>query len=253
MTAFITVPCFNEATRWNADYWNELVAMPGIIWTFVDDGSSDTTRELAQSACSGSDSRVMAQSVNQGKAEAVRAGLRVSLADAERADIVGFMDADGAFHPDDIARVISLSAALLCGDEWDAVWTSRVALAGRDIKRSARRHYFGRIAATILSWNDESVPYDTQSGFKLFAPTDLLSECVSVPFETRWLFEMDLLNRYENMAGSSMRIWEEPLMSWRDVPGSKVSSREVLRIGREILAVKRMARDKSGRSSSEQQ
>jgi hypothetical protein len=39
-----------------------------------------------------------------------------------------------------------------------------------------------------------------------------------------------------------MRVWEEPLQSWRDVAGSKVTGRESIRAIREIAAVKRLQR-----------
>lgn len=237
MTTHVVVPCFNEADRWNPGYWQRLISLPQTRWIFVDDGSSDGTLALLESACIGTPGRLLAQPSNSGKAEAVRVGLLAALGEASGDDTVAFMDADGAFGINDVERLCELITVL--DEEFDALWSSRVALAGRSIQRTARRHYLGRIAATVLSWNDHAVPYDTQSGFKLFRPTNTLGQILQTPFETRWLFEVEMLNRFRRYAGRPMAIWEEPLFFWHDVPGSKVSGREVLRIGREILKVKR--------------
>lgn len=218
-----------------------MTSIPGTQWIFVDDGSADRTSALCEAACKGSSAYTLRLQRNSGKSEAVRAGLVRSLSDCGDTDVVGFMDADGAFASGDVERLIAEARNLLTArSEYDSLWSSRVALSGRNIERSARRHYMGRIAATVLSWNSSGVPYDTQSGFKLFAPTDSFAATVSQPFQTRWLFEMEILVRFQLTTGRAMQVWEEPLYSWRDVPGSKVSAREVLRIGREILKVKRL-------------
>lgn len=54
---------------------------------------------------------------------------------------------------------------------FDALWSSRVALSGRFIQKLASRHYMGRVVATLLSVDGNSISYDTQSGVKLFAAT----------------------------------------------------------------------------------
>jgi hypothetical protein len=36
-----------------------------------------------------------------------------------------------------------------------------------------------------------------------------------------------------------MQVWEEPLLSWRDVAGSKITLREAVRIARELVFIKR--------------
>ena len=244
MTARIVVPCFNEARRWDRGYWSEALSIPNVTWVFVNDGSVDDTQILAKEVCSGTESYVLVQPRNAGKAEAVRAGLLSVLTVAADEDEVGFMDADGAFAADDVARLITQFSVLRAAEQpFDALWSSRVALAGRTIERSVRRHYMGRLAATVLSWNDREVPYDTQSGFKLFWPTQMFRQVLDVPFVTRWLFEMEMLVRFKALTGYPMRIWEEPLNAWHDVPGSKVSLKEVARIGKEIAVVKRLARN----------
>ncbi len=245
MTTFLTIPCFNEAKRWDINYWRDVVTTPHVTCVFVDDGSDDETGRLAEKVCRGTPSHVLSQSKNQGKAEAVRCGMQWSLARAENSDAVGFMDADGAFRLADVERFIRLCEAKFDREGWDAIWSSRVALAGRFVSRSSRRHYLGRIAATFLFGSTSDVPYDTQSGLKFFRPSPDLQRMLSSPFQTRWLFEVELLHRYENHSKTPLRVWEEPLMYWSEVPGSKIRGKEAIRAAREILVMKRMLRNLS--------
>ena len=241
MTAVIVVPCYNEGVRWNAEYWAEATALPGVEWIFVDDGSTDDTRTLiGQVASAGAAAQLLLER-NAGKAEAVRHGLLRALEGAPSA--VGFMDADGAFDAQDVRDLLAMfEARTTPAGGFDAIWSSRVALAGRDIRRSARRHYIGRVVASFVSLGQEEIPYDTQSGLKLFVPSDTLAACLATPFETRWMFELEMLSRWQGTKGSEMRIWEEPLNYWHDVPGSKITVRESARILRELAVIKRAQR-----------
>lgn len=233
----LVVPCFNEAQRWSMDYWRAMFDVPGIRWTFVNDGSSDGTAALLSETAVLGEASVIALGQNAGKAEAVRQGMLAAL---ERSTAgLGYMDADGAFNADDVTDVArSFHERVVEGAAFDAVWSSRVALAGRNIERHARRHYIGRIVATIVSQGQGPMPYDTQSGLKLFAPSASLASVLGAPFRTRWLFELELLSRWRAATGAPMRIWEEPLNFWHDVPGSKIRGRELLRIGRELSIIK---------------
>ena len=241
VSACIVVPCFNEAGRWNADYWGSMLALDGVRWVFVDDGSRDGTRGLIDEVAEASSGIASALHLdrNRGKAEAVRTGLLAALDSGSRS--VGFMDADGAFAVGDVERFAALMSEKR-HEQVDSLWSSRVALAGRDIHRSDSRHYLGRLVATVLTLGEEYLPYDTQSGFKLYVADDRLRGCLEEPFSTRWMFDLELYYRWRRAHGSPMRVWEEPLQSWRDVAGSKVTGRESLRALREIAAIKRLQR-----------
>jgi glycosyltransferase involved in cell wall biosynthesis len=237
----VVVPCFNEATRWNTNYWRDLIDTVPARFLFVDDGSVDGTGEIIKATTAGTDSACLHMATNQGKAEAVRRGLLEFLTDSEIHG-VGYLDADGAFAIPDISRMQTLFEELVVVRSIDALWSSRVALAGRNIQRSDRRHYIGRIIATLVSLGYGEIPYDTQSGFKLFRASDSLRESIEQPFKTRWLFEIELLARWQFVTGRPMNIWEEPLDHWHDVPGSKIRGRELVRILRELNSVKREQR-----------
>jgi dolichyl-phosphate beta-glucosyltransferase len=236
----IVVPCYNEGERWDKAYWATVLEVPGIHWIFVDDGSSDGSLQLLEETAATGDATVLQLTPNGGKAEAVRRGMLGLLSEMIDIDAVGYMDADGAFNAGDVADIVRVFGVRVGeASDFDAVWSSRVALAGRNIQRTISRHYIGRVIATVLSIGQDEIPYDTQSGLKLFAPTQTLSECLAKPFRTRWLFELELLSRWHALTGGEMRIWEEPLNYWHDVPGSKVRGKEMVRIVREIAVVKR--------------
>jgi len=237
----LVVPCFNEAHRWNVGYWAEMLQTPDVDWLFVDDGSSDRTGHLLASLESQPNVNVLSLQANRGKGEAIRAGLLHGRnEDSFQHEFIGFMDADGAFRPSDVERMLRLFAGSTQLREVEALWSSRVALAGRDIRRSRSRHYLGRLVATFLSSSHGELPYDTQSGLKFFRAGEMLQACLETPFATRWMFEIELLIRWRNAAGRPMRVREEPLEYWRDIGGSSIAGREIPRVALELLTIKRL-------------
>jgi glycosyltransferase involved in cell wall biosynthesis len=246
----LVVPCFNEASRWTPEYWARALSLPGVRWIFVDDGSSDDTFSRIDEISTAGLAESLRLPSNAGKAEAVRLGLNLALSRHPDSFAVGFMDADGAIDPSDILRLISsLEEHSSQAGSIDAVWAARVGLSGRDVQRSLTRHYIGRAVATFLALGQPNTPYDTQCGLKLFLSSDQFRKCLETPFQTRWLFEIELMNRWLDITGDSMRIWEEPLRSWHAVGGSKITFREVVRIVHELYIVKRLQR-RSRRSDS---
>jgi len=240
----VVVPCFNEAARWDEDYWTMLCAIDGVSWLFVDDGSTDLTPQVVDEFCfSYPHCEVLHLASNGGKSLAVQLGLR-RLLQSGGSDVVAFMDADGAFAPQEFDRFRQVVETRLLSEQWDAVWSARVALAGRDIRRTLSRHYLGRIVATFVSLGGGEIPYDTQSGLKFFRVCDELSDCLATRFSTRWLFDVEFLSRWSECAHRPMRIWEEPLMSWTEVGGSRLRGKEVLRVIRELAVIKRQQMSK---------
>ena len=107
MTALsLILPCFNEAERLPATlatYLAQLPIAPGAVEVLVvDDGSTDATAELAQAvAAADARVRVLNSCPNRGKGFAVRAGML-----AGSGELLVFTDADGAYGPCDLQRII---------------------------------------------------------------------------------------------------------------------------------------------------
>lgn len=235
----LVVPCFNEAKRFNASYWETLVSLrEDVDILFVDDGSTDSTSELLTDFSKQFGSNVHANEVNRGKSEAVRVGMLQAFHANREYTHVGFIDADGAFSKQDFYELIEFAL----GSDKKAVFSSRVALLGRKIDRSISRHYIGRILSSIITLKSRSIPYDSQSGFKIFEVNSILENCLREPFKTRWFFDLELFFRLLAHYGENEFAWEYPLNFWNDVPGSKIKGYEIARIAVEINKITRIAR-----------
>lgn len=186
----------------------------------VNDGSTDGTGALLESAAERHPGRVEVLNLphNQGKAEAVRQGVLRALRDPG-VTMVGFLDADLATP---LSAIPSLAQVLRDRPHIDAVLGSRVKLLGREIERSALRHYLGRVFATVASLVLNLPVYDTQCGAKMFRANQAIREVFEEPFGSRWVFDVEILARMLQRNGSARAVYELPLETWKDVPGSKV-------------------------------
>jgi glycosyltransferase involved in cell wall biosynthesis len=218
----ITVPCFDEEHRLDVAAFEHFLEGDGPHLQFVDDGSADGTRTLLEGIASRHPrASVLGLDLNQGKAEAVRRGVVAALEDG--AEVVGYWDADLSTPLDTVPLLLG---ALEREPELVAVLGSRVRLLGSAIDRRAARHYTGRVFATVASLALGVAVYDTQCGAKLFRATDAVRDAFARPFDTRWAFDVELLDRLlppgTSTEAASRLIREVPLPAWRDEPGSKL-------------------------------
>lgn len=237
----IIIPCYNEADRLDTETFARFAAEANDIQLlFVNDGSSDGTAEVLSRLCAENPQRLgfMALEQNSGKAEAVRRGI-VSAMEADPG-FVGFWDADLATSLEDIAPF----REVLCErTELQAVFGSRVNLLGRSVHRNLMRHYVGRAFATAATAVLRVPIYDTQCGAKLFRVTDDVRETFAEPFISRWIFDVELVARLRTLAvGRGQRdmnsvIFEQPLMVWRDVAGSKLRLRHFVTVALDLIRI----------------
>lgn len=233
----LAIPCFNEAARLPRDSVRRLVADSAFDLVLVDDGSSDDTRAVLEALRAEAPERiaVLGLAENRGKAEAVRQAL---LSILDRAEIVGYADADFATPPEELIRL----ARLIGESGADAVLGSRVAVMGAHIERNPVRHYLGRVFATGASLALRRPVYDTQCGAKFIRVGEPLRAALARPFRSRWAFDVELLGRMW-AADPDCRIVEEPLRCWIDVAGSKVRPTAMLRAGLDLLFIARDLRN----------
>lgn len=227
----LIVPCYNEAERLDGEAFNRMVDEdPALTLLFVDDGSRDATPDVLGRLADARPGRMLLHRLdrNQGKAEAVRQGLLHAL--DQGVDVVGYSDADLATPPDELARLLGI---MRDSPACDVLVGSRVKLMGRDIDRRLSRHYLGRFFATAASMILRVAIYDTQCGAKLMRRTPALLHALGERFLSRWAFDVELLGRLltgapgiESLA--PQRVREEPLLAWRDAPGSKLRGRHMV-------------------------
>jgi dolichyl-phosphate beta-glucosyltransferase len=215
-TVQLIIPAYNEERRLPATLRalrtyalsTAELPRPPLEVLVVDNASTDRTAEVAAAM----DSPVMPVRVLRcdvrGKGAAVRAGIA-----ATSADVVGFMDADGATGLEAFE-----SAATLLASGADVVIGSRAAEGAR----TEARHTWVRGAGAALYRRAAGmlVPgvKDTQCGFKILRgdlARDVFADCGTRGFS----FDVEMLARCR---GAQARVAEFPVV-WADVPGSTFS------------------------------
>src|SRR3954447_12531177 len=208
----VVVPCYNEAKRIELRTFAEFIEThANVQFIFVDDGSTDDTPLLMERLRQQHSRQVctLRLGANVGKAEAVRRGMRIAL--RRRPAMIGYWDADLATP---LESILSLADVLRTRANVELVMGSRVALLGREIRRSGGRHFAGRVFATLASLVLGLPVYDTQCGAKLFRVTSTFEGIVSRAFHSRWVFDVEVLARLLQGSRSSPQcggiIYEYP-------------------------------------------
>ncbi len=235
---FMVVPCFNEEKRIKLNYWNDLAKIPNVNWIFVNDGSTDDTKNVLNKIVN---STTINLEKNAGKAEAIRKGITETFKKNSRESFwVGYLDADSAFELEDIKKVIELVYSK--GSPYDSYWGSRVALAGRNINRNSLRHILSRILITIFGFKMGDLPYDPQTGFKVFKFSNQQMKIFEKKFQTKWFVDLEILIRYQVLEKRIMKIWEEPVNTWKDVDGSNIRGFELITVFKDLIKILRIIR-----------
>jgi dolichyl-phosphate beta-glucosyltransferase len=235
----IVIPVFNEFNRWDDLYFAQIAKETShkCAFLFVNDGSTDKSLNLIEDFCAQSDEfEYLSLPQNMGKSEATRIGMLKGFESGYSA--IGFLDADGAFEVGDVARIVDVYLKK-CSEtsEIHAIWSSRLGIAGRKIKRSGKRHFAGRLVSKLICLFVDGAPWDTQSGLKIFRAGDEFFAAIQKPFDTKWFFELEILQRHRRLSGTNMLIWEEPVDGWTDITGSKIRIRNFPSILLEIMLI----------------
>ncbi len=241
----IVVPCYDEAARLPVEGLRRALAeFPRLALVFVDDGSRDATAAVLERVREGNEARVAIRRLpeNRGKGEAVREGLLLSLSRSPKPAFTGYFDADLATP---IASAFDMVAVLEREPSLLLVLGSRKRTPGSDIRRHLLRHLPGRLVAWRIRRTLGLPIHDPQCGAKILRVTDLLPPLLASPFETRWLFDVEILarivrlHREGRLPAPESVVREFPLPRWTDVPGSKVSPLDFFRA---FAALKRIRR-----------
>ncbi|MBF0485693.1 MAG: glycosyltransferase [Candidatus Omnitrophica bacterium] len=238
----IVVPCFNEASRLDGQAFLDFLGpYPHIHVLFVNDGSTDTTRQVLENFVKARPEQMSLLNLpkNSGKAEAVRQGFLKGFLSFP-VDLIGYFDADLATP---LSTIIELEG-LFSNPSFEIAMGSRVKLLGRNIERDSRRHYIGRIFATLASMTLGLAVYDTQCGAKLFKVTERLKKVFSFSFTVTWIFDVEILARFMIMerchptgrAVSKICV-EYPVREWIDKKGSKVKFWHYLTSTKDLLKI----------------
>lgn len=232
----LVVPCFNEEKRLPPDvFLDALEIEPNLHWLFVDDGSKDDTAGIIQSMIEKAPGKVFLHSLekNSGKGEAVRQGLLEAL--KKDASLTGYFDADLATPMSEVFRLLQIFKI----QNQKVLFGARVFLLGRHIDRKKWRFWLGRCFALIASGMLKLPVYDTQCGAKLITNFDNFEKCLAKPFESSWLFDVELIQRMIKIGGLKVSdFFEEPLLQWTDVGGSKVKAKALFVAILDLIKIK---------------
>ena len=235
----VIIPCYNEAVRLKTDaYIGFLDDHQGVEFYFVDDGSVDNTlKMLVEMTAASVRCHVVKLDKNCGKAQAVFKGVNEAL----KGDFkyIGYWDADLATPLYMIPEFIEL----LDTGKYNSVLGCRIQRLGATITRKTFRHYQGRFLATIVSSILHLPIYDSQCGAKIFRVTGDFRESFSVPFTTKWLFDVELIARLQKLNAKHKgkfadTVYEFPLTEWHDVAGSKVRMRDGVSAFFDLMKIK---------------
>lgn len=250
-TVCLVIPCYNEEQRLDVPAFERFMReSPQVSFCFVNDASVDGTFALLvglQRRHAGS-VRLLDLPSQVGKAEAVRRGILHATADGGIAqpEFIGFWDADLATPLDEVHVLRRIADGT---PECAMVLGSRIRRLGSNIRRNPARHYLGRVFATFASLTLRLPVYDTQCGAKLVRTT-LVHALFDEPFVSGWIFDVELLARLRNLIGVEAllaRTVEAPLDTWRDVAGSKLNARHMLRAPLELWRIARRYNQVPGR------
>lgn len=234
----VVVPCYNEEQRLNLFAFHRFLAdSPHCRLVFVNDGSRDGTLGMLRGfaeACSPGLVEVVDLPQNVGKAEAVRHGMLYAI--EQGAELIGFWDADLATPLDEVDSFVRVFNQ---APEIEIVVGTRLPLLGHQVQRNPKRSLLGRCFAWAASFTLGIRLQDTQCGAKMFRNSRVLAAVLLGRFQSRWIFDVELLARWRQLQSHGAAelngcLYEMPLHAWYEVKGSKLKITDFLKAPLEL-------------------
>jgi glycosyltransferase involved in cell wall biosynthesis len=199
-TLIIQIPCFNEAPTLGITLANLPRAVPGfarVEWMIIDDGSTDQTIAVAQSA--GVD-HIVRLGHNRGLARAFAAGIEAAL--RAGADVIVNTDADNQYRAEDIPK---LTAPILAG-EADLVIGARPIIDTPHFSRTKKALQL--VGSMVVRMASRTQVVDAPSGFR--ALSRAAAERLHVHGEYTYTLETIIAAGRSKMAVTSVPIRTNP-------------------------------------------
>ena len=234
MKITIIIPFYNEEKRIDFDCFHQIFNnYLQYNFILVDDGSTDNTSIILDEFKNKFPNlTILKLDKNIGKAEAIRS----AVLSISTADFIVYYDADLATPFSELEKLIQFS---IQNPNYLLVMGARIKLIGNQVKRSLKRHYSGRIFATIVSQFVLKVAvYDTQCGAKVI-DFETAKHIFSKPFLSKWLFVVELLKRLQKIHNLKEVVKEIPLEKWEEIGNSKIKVIDFFKIPFELLKIYR--------------
>jgi putative flippase GtrA len=224
----VIVPAYDEADRIGATVRQlaaglaEVAVAGGLEIVVVDDGSHDATADAALAA--GAD-QVVVQPMNRGKGAAVRAGVL-----AARGRTVAFTDADLAYGPDQLLRVLAAVE-----DGWDMAIGDRRHPDTETLVPPSRLRAIGSRAINWLGYAVLLGSYrDTQSGLKAFR-SDVARFLFAHSRVDGFAFDVELLHLAER---HQLSVAEVPVEVTNSSRSTVRAARDALRQAADLFRIR---------------
>ena len=233
----VVIPCYNEEKRLKSASLLEFIDKnAGYHLCFVNDGSTDNTLEVLNNLRVGRENSISIFNCvkNGGKAEAVRQGLKY-MANMPDLDYVGFLDADLSTDLQDFDDLVNT----LETSDFKIVNGSRISRMGANITKESARKLIS-MTINLIICKILGMPFrDTQCGAKIMRK-ELISVAFNRPFYTKWLFDVEVFMRmkiYYGKQNVQKFICEQPLKRWIHEDGSKLSMKDSMKIGIQLIEI----------------
>lgn len=242
----IIIPCYNEAERFNKKmFFSYFDALEQVHYVFVNDGSSDATKNLLDDVKNEAylknpevSVQVLNLPENVGKAEAVRQGVMTAVENNDT-KYIAYFDADFAAP---LTEINNLKKAITANKHRKVVLGSRIKKSGSLIERSPMRHFTGRFFATVVNNTILKIAiYDTQCGAKLFTK-ECAQQVFKEPFVSRWLFDVEVISRLQELypvKELNQIIYEQPLTVWKEMGDSKIRMRDLFKMPYQLFLIRK--------------
>jgi dolichyl-phosphate beta-glucosyltransferase len=235
----IIIPCYNEEFRLPLDeIRQDLSQNPNVLFIFVNDGSKDNTIRVLEKLEQQYENVVaLDKQPNEGKAKAVQYAFNYASKNYHY-EYIGYFDADLATPLFEIKRFISIFESQ---PKLKLVMGSRFMRLGANIERNWKRHFIGRVFATLASITLILPVYDTQCGAKIFKK-EIADSIFTEDFISKWLFDVELIARMSLQVGVPEikdTVYEHPLECWLEKGDSRINGKDFIRFPLDLWKIYR--------------
>ncbi|EZH73587.1 hypothetical protein ATO12_16755 [Aquimarina atlantica] len=234
----IIIPCYNEYNRLDQKKFCDFLSKnSNYHLCFVNDGSYDDTLKMLCELKEFDPQRIAVLDLeqNQGKATAVQTGANY-LADIDIIENIAFLDADLSTSLEEMDNLVK---KLDSDPKLTMVFGSRKAAEANNIDRNIIRKFLSNFVGFFIRFILQLPIKDTQCGAKVFKKS-IIENVYSQRFISRWLFDIEIFLRLKKHIGLKDLlncISEEPLDSWIEVEGSKITLKDSFLIPINLLMI----------------
>ncbi len=241
----LVIPCFHESRRLPPFLEALVPALQGlplnVTIRVADDGSGEAELEQLRPVVNALREVYPAvllpllERPHEGKGGTILGGWRAA---PEETTHFAFADADGAVSADEIRRVFGEFFASPDTDPATCLFAIRKKTPSTTIKREPSRRVIGLLYYRLVRFIMDADIYDPACGFKMVSRA-FWERCGELLEEKEWALDIELLARIQ-FHGFPLR---QIPVSWEEKSGSKIVRADIVRILKQVIAIKQRSND----------